>query len=51
MRVPLIVVHPKIKARGFVTEFVSLVDLFPSLASLVGLEPVPTCPRDSSEVR
>ena len=50
--VPLIVARPQDTDRGgVVTRFVSLVDLFPSLASLAGLGPVPACPRESSKVR
>ena len=51
VRVPLILVQPGSSSRGVVTNFVSLVDLLPSLASLAGLGPVPSCPKDSSKVR
>lgn len=51
LSVPLILVQPMSSARGVVTKSFSLVDLFPSLASLAGLGPVPSCPKDSSKVR
>ena len=51
LSVPLILVQPKSSARGVVTKLFSLVDLFPSLASLAGLGPVPSCPKNSSKVR
>ena len=52
-RVPLVVVtphtHTKIPSR-VVSQYVELVDLMPSLASLAGLPPVPVCPPVSSDV-
>ena len=52
VRVPLIVVPPpktRVSTR-VVSNYVELVDVFPSLVSLAGLPHVPTCPDDSNHV-
>ena len=49
-RVPLILTSPHL-TPSVVSEYVELVDLFPSLVSLSGLTPVPECPDDSRDVR
>ncbi|XP_065185732.1 iduronate 2-sulfatase-like [Sycon ciliatum] len=57
VRVPLIVRVPgvtdsreELAAPRFVSEFVELVDVFPTVADLAGLPTPSTCPEDSSNV-
>ena len=49
-RVPLILTSPHL-TPSVVSDYVELVDLFPSLVSLSGLTPVAECPDDSRDVR
>lgn len=54
IKVPLLIYAPyfskKIKFRKLSYELVELVDIFPTLVDLAGLNPLPKCPKNSSSI-